>query len=104
MKFQFIERHQHAHSVEMMAMIFDVSRSGYYSWKHRPASERSRVDEQLVSAIESIQKEAKYSYGSPRVTEELNRQGHRVGKNRIARLLRTYKLGRRAKKAVSIDY
>lgn len=98
MKFQFIERHQHAHSVEMMARIFDVSRSGYYAWRRRPASERSRMDEQLVSAIELIQNEAKYRYGSPRVTEELNRQGYRVGKNRIARLLRTYKLGRRAKR------
>ena len=91
MKFQFIERLHEAHSVEMMAEIFEVSRSGFYAWRSRPASERSRVEERL-------QEEARHSYGSPRMTAELNRRGFRVGHNRIARLLRDYELGRRAKR------
>jgi len=98
MKFQFIERLHESHSVEMMAELFEVSRSGYYAWRSRPASERSRVEERLIEEIKKIQGEAKYSYGSPRVTEELKRRGYGVGHNRIARLLRDYELGRRVKK------
>ena len=74
MKFQFIERLHEAHSVEMMAEIFEVSRSGFYAWRSRPASERSRVEERLVEEIKTIQEEARHSYGSPRMTAELNRR------------------------------
>lgn len=56
------------------------------------------MDEQLVDEIGAIQEEYKYRYGSPRVSEELRRRGYRVGKNRVARLMRESKLGRRAKK------
>jgi transposase InsO family protein len=98
MKFQFIERHQQAHSVELMARIFGVSRSGYYAWKSRPTCERSVMDQRLVEEIRAIQEECKYVYGSPRASEELRRRGYRVGENRVARLMRESKLGRRAKK------
>ena len=98
MKFKFIERLHEAHSVEMMAEIFEVSRSGYYAWRSRLASERSGVEERLVEEIKKIQEEAKHSYGSPRMTAEMNRRGFNVGRNRIARLLRDYGLGRRVKR------
>ena len=40
----------------------------------------------------------KYRYGSPRVTEELRRRGYRVGHNRIARIMKENRLGRRPRK------
>ncbi len=98
MKFDFIDEHEGTHSVERMAEMMGVSRSGYYAWRIRPRSERSRVDEQLVEEIRSIQGTADYSYGSPRVTEELRGRGYRVGENRVARLLRENKLGVRRKR------
>ena len=45
-----------------------------------------------------IQEKVKYTYGSPRGSEALRRSGYRVGENRVARLMRESKLGRRAKK------
>ena len=98
MKFQFIERHHSSHSVELMAGLLSVSRSGYYGWRSRPACRRSVMDGQLVDEIHAIQDEYKYRYGSPRVGEELRRRGYRVGENRVARLMREHKLGRRARK------
>jgi len=56
------------------------------------------MDGQLVDEIHAIQDEYKYRYGSPRVGEELRRRGYRVGENRVARLMREHKLGRRARK------
>ena len=98
MKFHFIERHQSAHSVGLMAELLEVSRSGYYGWRSRPASARARRDEQLVREITAIQEQFKYRYGSPRVREELKRRGFQVVENRVARLMREYRLGRRVKK------
>ena len=98
MKFQFMERHQGIHSVEMMARTCQVSRSGYNAWKSRPASARSLMNERLIEEIRSIQNEVDHRYGSPRMTEELRRRGYQVGENRVARLMRESKLGRRAKK------
>ena len=48
--------------------------------------------------ITAIQEQVKDRYGSPRVREGLKRRGFQVGKNRVARLMREYRLGRRLKK------
>jgi putative transposase len=88
MKYQFIANHRDTHSVEKMARVLKVSRSGYYAWLGNPASEHYRRDEMLVATISSIQKKSKRRYGSPRVTRELKRRGHRVGHNHVARLMK----------------
>ena len=88
MKYQFIAKHRKTHSVEKMARMLGVSRSGYYGWLGKPRSDRNRRDEELVETISSIRKDSKGRYGSPRVTRELKRRGHRVGHNHVARLMR----------------
>ena len=77
MKYQFIAKHRKTHSVEKMARMLGVSRSGYYGWLGKPRSDRNRRDEELVETISSIRKDSKGRYGSPRVTRELKRRGHR---------------------------
>jgi putative transposase len=98
MKFRFMEKQKGTHTVEMMARIFNVSRSGYYAWRKRPRSDRERMDDELLEQISGIQESAKYRYGSPRVTAELKRRGYRTGHNRVARLMRENGLGRRPRK------
>ncbi len=98
MKFRYMEEQRKSHSVEMMAGVLGVSRGGYYAWRGRPQSERGRVDGELMEGIRLIQERVKYRYGSPRVTEELKRRGHRVGHNRVARLMREKGLGARLRK------
>ena len=98
MKFRFIADHQEAHSVGKMAKVLGISRSGYYARRCRPLSERDRTEKRLLEEISVIQEQVKHRYGSPRVTEELGRRGYRVGHNRIARIMRENRLGRRARK------
>lgn len=93
MKYRFMEEHCGAHNVGKMARTLKVSRSGYYAWGVRPRSERDRYDEELLEAIREIQKDCRHRYGSPRVTKKLQRQGYRVGHNRVARLMRENGLG-----------
>ena len=98
MKYRFINEHRGNHSVERMAGVLGVSRSGYYGWVGRGESDRSCANRDLIEAIGRIQKRVKYRYGSPRVTAELRREGMAVGHNRVARLMSENGLQAKTKK------
>lgn len=98
MKYIFMKREQKSNSVEMMARIFNVSRSGYYSWKSSCRSKRAQENEKLVKEIADIQESVKYRYGSPRIHRELKMRGYTIGHNRVARLIKENDLGRRTRK------
>jgi len=103
MKYKFIDNNRLSHSVEKMAGVLGVTRSGYYAWKKRGISERERANEELAEEIENIQEKVKYRYGSLRVVRELRRRGRKVGRNRVARIMARrglgYKRGKKHRKA-----
>ena len=76
----------------MMCRVLEVSRAGYYAWKHRPESQRSRTDRVLTASIREVHERNRRTYGSPRVYQELKATGHRVGRHRVARLMRQERL------------
>lgn len=85
--------------ITLMCRVLEVSRSGYYAWRRRPESRRSREDRRLVVSIKAVHERSKRRYGSPRVTRELQDQGEPVGRHRVARLMREHGLrGRRRRR------
>lgn len=98
MKYHFIEDNEGIHSVERMAGVLGVSRSGYYGWLSRGESAREGANRELAQEIRKIQEKVSYRYGSPRVTAELRRGGMRVGHNRVARVMDENGLGARPKR------
>jgi putative transposase len=74
--------------VTFLCHYYRVSRSGYYAWKQRPVSDRSRANETLLKAIHRIHERSHGIYGSPRVWERLRQQGIPCGEKRVARLMR----------------
>ena len=80
-----------------MCDAMDVSPSGYYAWRSRPESERSREDRHLKQMIRSVFRESRETYGSPRILKELRDRGVRCGRKRVARLMKEERL--RPKKA-----
>jgi transposase InsO family protein len=74
-----------------------ISRSGYYARKTRPASKRHRRDEALKPKIREAFDRNKARYGSPRIMIELRREGERLGKNHVARLMRQQGLRAKSK-------
>jgi len=87
MKYQFIESHRSSLTVMKMCHVFKVSKSGYYAWCSRLPSQRSVANMNLLSHIRIVFNQNRQSYGSPRVTEELNASGLNCGVNRVARLM-----------------
>lgn len=88
MRYAFIEAHRCLWSLWVMCRALRVSKSGYSAWRSRPESQRSNDDRVLRTRITAIHAENRSVYGSPRIHEELKDQGTRVGRKRVARLMR----------------
>ena len=84
-----MKANQAIHSVGTMCRVLKISRSGYYAWCDRPLSARARRDQWLTEKIEEIHRRSRGVYGSPMIHAELaDDYGVRVGRKRVARLMR----------------
>lgn len=75
-------------SLEQMARVLGVSRSGYYDFIKRPPSARELENEKLTRKIRSIFEASHETYGSPRVHAELLEEGISCSRKRVARLMK----------------
>jgi len=91
-----IRRHEENHAVTLMCRVLDVSRGGYYDWRRRSPSARAQANQHLTDAIRRIHEAHKGRVGAPRVTRHLREEGERVGKNRVAHLMRANSLRAKA--------
>jgi hypothetical protein len=77
-------------SLAEMCWTLRVSRQGFYDWQTRPPSDRHVTDRLLAAEIEAIWECSARTYGAPRVHAWLCRQGYRVSRKRVARIMRTH--------------
>jgi putative transposase len=73
-----------------MCRLLEVSPSGFYAYQKRPPSRRSVSDAALLERIRHYHAASDGTYGAERIVEDLREEqpGERVGKNRVARLMR----------------
>lgn len=86
--FRFIDAERAYLPVALLCRMLGVSRSGYYGWRGRLPSRRSRENVALTSEIHEIHKRSRQTYGAPRVHAELRSLGVRCSRKRVARLMR----------------
>src|SRR5215217_6555436 len=79
MKFQFIDVAKESFPVTRLCQVLEVSQSGYFAWRSRPTSPRQREDLVLLAHVRSAFIQSHETYGSPRVTRELQDAGLTVG-------------------------
>ena len=79
--------HQELYPVRVMCRVLGVSPSGYYAWRKREASERSKANATLLEKIRVIHTTSDETYGAPRVHAELEAQGEEASLNRVARVM-----------------
>ena len=88
MKYSAIERARDAFPVRRLCAVLGVSESGYYAWlKHEP-SQRALENVRLRETICALWRQFQGIYGAPRIHAELRDQGVKVGRHRVARLMR----------------
>jgi len=87
MRYACIDRRRTRYPVRLLCRLLQVSPSGYYAWRVRAESRRSRYDRQLLRAIRFAHGESGGTYGSPRIHAELRAQGFSCGRAKVARLM-----------------
>jgi transposase InsO family protein len=102
MKYEFINKNRSSFRIQKMCRALKVSLSGYYSFKQRDKSDRQLADDKLLSEIRMIYNKRRGIYGSPRITDELRDNGHRCGKNRVARLMKKNQIIAKTKRRFKI--
>lgn len=78
-----------------MSKVLEVSRSSYYHWLSSGPSARSVENRELTDEIRRIHTQSRQTYGSPRITAELNAESKKASRPRVARLMQ--KAGIRSK-------
>jgi transposase InsO family protein len=73
----------------VLCQNLEVSSSGYYDWQRRRAapSPRAAENQTLAKEIQAIHARSRQTYGSPRIVDELRKQGRHHGRNRVARIM-----------------
>ena len=87
MKFKCIRAHEGDYSVQMMCSALQVTRSGFYAWRNRLPSKRKQEDGTIIEQMRAIHKESRATYGAPRLHAKLRKNGKRVSRKRVARLM-----------------
>jgi putative transposase len=97
-KFAFISEEKVAFPVSVLCRLLAVSPSGFYATQGRARSLHARRDDKLSEQVREAHAASKGRYGSPRVHAELKAAGERVGRKRVARLMREKKLAARTRR------
>jgi putative transposase len=84
----YVDAYKDQFGVEPICQVLEVAPSTYYAAISRPTSARRLRDEELKAAIARVHEENFGVYGIEKVWHQLNREGVRVGRNRVARLMR----------------
>lgn len=82
MRSTFIDAKKAEFPIGRMCAVLGVSPSGFHAWTDRPASQRQRQDMVLLARVRSAFKLSNGTYGSPRMTRELQDDGDPVGRRR----------------------
>jgi transposase InsO family protein len=95
----FIETQSAGYPVEVVCGALAVNPSGYYAWRVRPESERAQSNEALRARIDAAWIASRKTYGSPRMTAQLQDEGVPCSENRVARVMAESDLKARKTKA-----
>ena len=89
-RYRFIHANRAEYGVRRCSRAVGVSPSSFYDWHRRGPSLRSQADQRLLNQIRRIHRDSGGAYGAPRVHAELQIAcGVKVGRKRVARLMRT---------------
>jgi putative transposase len=80
MRFAFFDAEKACFPVSTMCRTLDVSQSGFFAWKVRPASRRQRDDMVYLAHIRAVFALLNGTYGSPRMHRELVDDGLPIGR------------------------
>lgn len=83
-----MKAHQAVYPIATMCRVLNVSLSGYYAWRKRPPSARAQADAVIGEQLVEFHKLSRKVYGAPKLHADLKDAGIRIGRKRVARIMR----------------
>jgi len=87
--YRFVARERASHHLLTLCRVLGVSPSAYRAWATQRPSPRAQADAALLETIRAAFRVSRGTYGAPRIHAELRATGVRVGRKRVARLMRS---------------
>jgi transposase InsO family protein len=86
---RFVDEHRDRYAVALLLRVLQITPSTYYGWLAKAVRpcDRELVDLGLLSNIHEIWEASGRTYGADRVHGQLRRDGIRVGRKRVERLM-----------------
>ena len=99
-RFCLIEALSERFSIAWLCKQLAVARSGFYAWRQRQHNPGPRDQENAVirAQVQTVFDRHRGFYGAPRIHKELRAIGLKVGRHRIARLMRRSELKARTRR------
>lgn len=89
MRYRFVREHAKQFPLAALCRVMEVAKSGYYAWRRRPESARTRANRALLVEIKAAHRRSRKIYGRRRVHAQLRTEGIACSRNRVARLMRS---------------
>ncbi len=86
----------------LMCKVLQVSRAGYYHWTKRITSCRYLEDRKLLDIIRYHYNRSRGTYGLPRIYAAIRKEGLKVNKKRVARIMRANNIRAKTKKRFKV--
>gem|GEM_PF-850789 len=84
---RFVEDHRADYHVTQLCELIELDRQVFYRWATPVLSEHYMADAYLANGIVDIYRKSRCTYGSPRVWGQLHRNGTKVSRKRVERLM-----------------
>jgi hypothetical protein len=98
MRFALVDQAKKDFPVHRLCQVLGISQSGYFARQDRLASRRQHDDMVMLAHVRSAFALSNGTYGSSRMTRELQDDGFAIGRRRTARLMRENGLRGRQKR------
>jgi putative transposase len=87
-RYAFIKEQRGSFSLSALCRAMQVSPSGYRAWSKRTPCSRDTENTRLTERICSLFRASGQTYGSPRLWDDLRKEGEQVSRKRVAQLMR----------------
>jgi transposase InsO family protein len=79
-----------AYPVTVLCAVMRVSRSGFYDYldRYNPDNDNRPEEAELSGRIKEIFDQSRASYGSRRIVEQLDKDGRKIGRYKVRRIMR----------------
>ena len=97
-----MKEHRKQYPMWLMSKLLGVSRAGYYHWLKRRISSGTLEDRRLLEIIKFHYNKSKGTYGLPRIYCAIRKEGIKVNKKKIARLMRINNIRAKTKRKFKV--